>query len=203
MLYISDDTEEAEDFSRAKGSAKYAMEGGGTDVLSDHSQAPPPMPEEATPLSQRELEVLRQPGRWIAEAPGNDPVRGYHLSRLYSPLANLRQMVYESEATSPSEIQEFQNSVLGKTFVPPGGSLSLDLLDGCHRDYDMPEGSQEMTYMGVDVGTKLHVVVRRRLGETGDASRALFIGELTDFTELATLGQRDGLPPSSPATIGT
>ena len=44
--------------------------------------------------------------------------------------------------------------------------------------------------MGVDVGTKLHVVIRRRLGETGDSSQALFIGELTDFTELATLGQR-------------
>ena len=44
--------------------------------------------------------------------------------------------------------------------------------------------------MGVDVGTKLHVVIRRRLGETGDGSQALFIGELTDFTELATLGQR-------------
>ena len=39
--------------------------------------------------------------------------------------------------------------------------------------------------MGVDVGTKLHVVIRRRLGETGDGSQALFIGELTDFTELA------------------
>ena len=44
--------------------------------------------------------------------------------------------------------------------------------------------------MGVDVGTKLHVVICRRLGETGDGSQALFIGELTDFTELATLGQR-------------
>ena len=28
-----------------------------------------------------------------------------------------------------------------------------------------------------------------RAGETGDGSRALFIGELTDFTELATLGR--------------
>ena len=99
-------------------------------------------------------------------------------------------MVYESEATSPSEIQEFQNSVSGETFVPPGGSLSLDLIDGCRRDYDMPEGSTEVSYMGVDVGTKLHVVIRRGLAETGDASRALFVGELTDFTELATLGQR-------------
>ena len=133
---------------------------------------------------------LRSPGRWIAEAPGNDRTRGYHLSRLYSPLANLRQMVYESEATTPSEIQEFQNSVLGETFVPPGGSLSLDVLDRCRRDYDMPEGSKEMTFMGVDVGTKLHTVIRRRLDETGEASRALFIGELKDFTELAALGQR-------------
>ena len=99
-------------------------------------------------------------------------------------------MIYESEATSPSEIQEFQNSVLGETFVPPGSSLRLDLIDGCRGDYELPEGSGEMSYMGIDVGTKLRVVIRRGLGETGDASRALFIGELKDFTELATLGQR-------------
>ena len=43
--------------------------------------------------------------------------------------------------------------------------------------------------MGVDVGIKLHTVIRRRLDETGEASRALFVGELKDFTELAALGR--------------
>ncbi len=39
---------------------------------------------------------LWAPGRWEAAAPGNDRVRGYHINRLYSPLANIPQMVYES-----------------------------------------------------------------------------------------------------------
>ena len=129
-------------------------------------------------------------GRWIAEAPGSDRIRGYHLNRLYSPLANLRQMIYESEATTPSEVQEFQNSVLGETFLPSGGGLTLDVLDRCRRDYDFASSSKERNHMGVDVGLKLHVVVRQVLGETKASSRALFIGELDSFGELAEVAQR-------------
>src|SRR5207237_542878 len=83
----------------------------------------------------------------------------------YSPLANLSQMVYESRDTSPSAVQEFQHAVLGETFVPPGGRLTLDVLDRCRRDYSMPQGCADRTSMGVDVGTKLHVVVRQPLDE--------------------------------------
>ncbi len=41
------------------------------------------------------------------------------------------------------------------------------------------------TYMGVDVGIKLHVVIRQRL--EGDRTRALFIGEVDTFEELGEL----------------
>lgn len=44
------------------------------------------------------------------------------------------------------------------------------------------------TYMGVDVGIKLHVVIRQRLEE--DRNRALFIGEVDTFEELAELMTR-------------
>lgn len=77
------------------------------------------------------------PGHWEVTAPGNDRIHGYHINRLYCPLANIRQMVYDSEATTPATIQEFQNSVLGETFVPPGGRLSFADLDACRRDYSM------------------------------------------------------------------
>ncbi len=40
-------------------------------------------------------------------------------------------------------------------------------------------------YMGVDVGMKLHVVIRRHLEE--DRTRALFIGEVDTFEELSEL----------------
>jgi len=130
------------------------------------------------------------PGGWEAAAPGNDRVRGYHINRLYSPLANIPQMVYESQATTPAALREFNNAVLGETFVPPGGQLTLDVLDRCRRDYLMPDGCKEATFMGVDVGIKLNVVIRQPLDEERIRSRAVFIGEVDKFTELPELVRR-------------
>ena len=130
---------------------------------------------------------LWAPGRWIAEAPGNEDIRGYHLNRLYSPLANLQQMVWESQETTPAAQQEFQNSVLGITFVPPGGRLTLDRLDRCRGDYNMPSASKAQTFMGVDVGNMLHVVIREPLDEQRTRSRLVYAGELTSFEELSNL----------------
>ncbi len=150
---------------------------------------------------------LWAPGRWEATAPGNEWVHGYHLNRLYSPLANIAQIVYESQATTPAALQEFQNSVLGETFVPPGGRISLDVLDRCRRDYLLPESSEAAaTYMGVDVGLKLHVVIRQWMGEDL-LSRALFVGEVDGFPDLHELIRRfnvneaviDGLPDTHAA----
>ena len=125
-------------------------------------------------------------GEWVPEKSGND-VHGYHISRLYSPLANLRAMIHASEDTTPSGLREFHNSDLGETFVPPGGQLSYGDLDACRRDYEMPDGWEEETYMGVDVGRKLNVVIRQRLEDR--SSRALFISE-ADFEELDGLMTR-------------
>ncbi len=133
---------------------------------------------------------LWAPGRWEAAAAGNDRVHGYHLNRLYSPLANVAQMILESEETSPIAQQEFQNSVLGETFVPPGGRLTLDVIDRCRRDYVMPESSLADTYMGVDVGTRMHVVIRERVSEEPLRTRAVFIGEVSASEELLALAAR-------------
>ena len=133
---------------------------------------------------------LWAPGRWEEAAPGNDHVRGYHINRLYSPLANIPQMVYESQATTPAALREFRNAVLGESFVPPGGQLSLDVLDCCRRDYGMPDGTAEGTFMGVDVGAKLHVVIRQALDEDWVRSQAVFVGEVDTFEELSQLVNR-------------
>ena len=82
---------------------------------------------------------LYAPGEWRPAAPGNSAIRGYHLNRLYSPLANIRQMIEASQATTPSGLQEFHNSDLGEVFSPPGGSITLDQLDRCRRDYELSE----------------------------------------------------------------
>lgn len=105
------------------------------------------------------LDVLAQ-GRWVAEAPGN-AIRGYHLSRLYSPWCNLAEIVEGSEALGLHATQAFWNEDLGEVFSAPGGSLTLDLLDRCRVAAGTPGYGGEETVMGVDVGRVLHVVIRR------------------------------------------
>ena len=104
------------------------------------------------------------PGRWEAQAPGNTRIHGYHLSRLYSPWCDLPALIEASEAETPRALQEFHNSDLGETFAPPGGGLSLDDLDRCRADYRLDEYAEQPCVMGVDVGLKLHVVIREYHG---------------------------------------
>ena len=137
------------------------------------------------------------PGHWEAARPGN-LIRCYHLSRLYSPWANLRAMIEASEATTLAALQEFQNSDLGETFVAPGGGLNLDVLSRCRGDYGLGDYAGQPCEMGVDVGLSLHVVVRERLpSERGrpDGSgswqpRLWFAGQVAGFPELEALMER-------------
>jgi hypothetical protein len=132
---------------------------------------------------------LLEPGSWIAQAPGNSDLHGYHISRLYSPRADLRRMVAASQSAALHGLQEFYNSDLGEPYVPPGGQITLDVLDRCRRPYRMP-GVAEKTYMGIDVGSKLHVVIRERVSQT--ESRAVFIDTAT-FQDLQGLMTRYGV----------
>ncbi len=132
---------------------------------------------------------LWAPGGWEATAPGNER-HGYNINRLYSPLANIPQLIYESQETTPAAMQEFQNSVLGQTFVPPGGKLSFADLDACRREYTLPQEQwADLTDMGVDVGTKLHTIIRTH-GAPDAPSRLLFAGEVDSFDDLDRLMKR-------------
>ena len=110
------------------------------------------------------MDVMRE-GRWIAQAPGNQEIHGYLLNRLYSPWCDLPAMIAASQAVTPLALQEFYNSDLGEVFAPPGGGLSIDTLDQGRRDYGCDDYAGQPCDMGVDVGTKLHVIVREHRGE--------------------------------------
>lgn len=136
-------------------------------------------------------------GRWIATHSENTPVHGYHLNRLYSPWANIPAMIEASQATTPLALQEFYNSDLGLPFVPPGGGLDLNALDACRGDYVQADYAGEPCVMGVDVGLKLHVVIRetqprkRRSDRTAErfVARLWFAGEV-DWAELDALMEK-------------
>lgn len=134
------------------------------------------------------LDVMK-PGRWVPTAPGNEWIRGYHLSSLYSPWLDARSLIEKSRDDTPAALQEFQNSDLGEVFTVPGGGLSRDLLDRCRDDYSLNQYAGQPCFMGVDVGTKLHVVVRERVPQ-GSAARLWFADELDSFEKLNELMRR-------------
>ena len=124
-----------------------------------------------------EMDVLG-PGQWVAVAPGNR-IRGYHISKLYSPWANIRAMVEASESTSPIGQQHFYSSDLGETYSPPGGGLSLEEIDRCRHGYSLEQYGGQATDMGVDVGTRLHVVIREHVSKGKQGKRRLwFAGDV-------------------------
>ena len=129
----------------------------------------------------------------MAEAPGT-AIRGYHLSRLYSPWADIAAMVAASQSPAPRGQQEFRNSDLGEAFVVEGGGLTLDVLDRCREEYSLEEYAGERCVMGVDVGIKLHVVIRE-LAEQARPDptqpRRLWYASIVDgFEELKVLMER-------------
>jgi hypothetical protein len=140
------------------------------------------------------MDVLAS-GRWVPQAPGNDRIHGYYLNRLYSPWANIPEMIEASRATTPFAVQEFQNSDLGETFVPPGGGISVDVVDRCRRDYALSDYAGQPCDMGIDVGLRCHVVIRERRksvereGSLPFVPRLWFAGDVA-FAELDGLVQR-------------
>ena len=136
------------------------------------------------------------PGRWEAQAPGNPRIHGYHLSRLYSPWCDLQALIEASRSETPRALQEFHNSDLGETFAPPGGGLTLDDLDRCRGDYVLEEYADQPCVMGVDVGLKLHVVIREyhdrkeREANAATSPRLWWAGTVDSFGDLGPLLER-------------
>ena len=137
---------------------------------------------------RRPLDIWAE-GAWRATAPGNTGTRGYHLSRLYSPLADFPAMVRQfHQATTPGEKATFHNEVLGDAQVPATGRLTPDVLDRCQRDYCLADYAGQPYDIGVDVGDVLQVVVRGRPNAAGERPLWLARGDVPDFAPLARVG---------------
>lgn len=132
----------------------------------------------------RELDRLG-PGRWVAAYPER-PIVGFHLSKLFSAQADLLQIVEQLRSVDENVRKECFNQDLGLPYRPRGGKLTEEMLDGCRRDYGHGPERGERPFMGVDVGSLLHVVVRGPLNGDGERPQR-FAGELATFDELGRL----------------
>lgn len=124
-------------------------------------------------------------GEWIAKYPGRE-THGYHLSKLFASTTTVAELweKFQKALTDDTKLQVFFNSDLGLPFAGQGSKLTDDLLNSCRGDYLMPVEA-EPCIMGVDVGKRLHVVVRQIL--PGEKLRLVFAGTVPSFTDLDIL----------------
>ncbi len=133
-------------------------------------------------------------GEWVAEFPDRD-MRGYHLSRLIVPSANIGHLVKASLETDEARRQAFANKDLGEEYAPEDARLSSAFIAAAQRDYCCPVGcsNDHPVTMGVDVASVRNLHVRISEHHRDDHKRALFLGEVRDFEALDELMHRYGV----------
>lgn len=134
-----------------------------------------------------ELERLGE-GDWVATYPSR-PIAGFHLTKLFSHTVDLGAIVDRLSRPDETVRKECYNQDLGLPYTPRGGQLTDQVLDMCRRDYRHGPVAGERPFIGVDVGTVLHVVVRGPANEQGEHPQR-FAGEVTTFDELGQLIRR-------------
>lgn len=141
---------------------------------------------------RKPLNVAR--GEWVATYPDRS-VRGYHVTRLIAPSANLNLIVAASKKTAMYERQVFHNKDLGLPYAPAEGRLSREAIAAAQSaggGYLMEPGyhGNNLVTMGVDVASArdLNVRISEHISDT--KKRALWIGMVQSFDHLALLMDR-------------
>ena len=152
-----------------------------------------PVPAEAITINCRACGTALDRGargRWIPQNPDSG-IAGWHISKLTRAGTNLSELVANSAKTAEYEIQAFNNYDLGRPYSPKGMQIERGMLDALvDREYHLPS-SARFSFMGVDVGTKLHVWIEHT--EKDGRSRVLFFGAVDDFDDLDRFLPRFGV----------
>lgn len=98
------------------------------------------------------------PGQWVLDVKKNNQKNAYSISRLF--VANTKLEVLLDKFHDALNIQEFYNSDLGLPYAPANAKLVRQQIIDASVGVSQPlSGSQEPTWMGVDVGLKCHYVI--------------------------------------------
>lgn len=132
-------------------------------------------------------------GEWVADYPDRD-VRGYHVSRLIAPSANIGAIIAASRKRAGYERQAFFNKDLGEPWAPEEGRLSRAVLAAAQTlapfaMLDAYSGDNLVT-MGVDVATTRALNVRISEHLADGRKRGIYIGPAGNFEELGRLMDR-------------
>lgn len=109
------------------------------------------------------------PGRWRADAPEVQGLRGYHVPWWPFPVVDLTEYAVTAVSQDPSELTELYRSDLGLPYESSGSRITREMLAALSVDLDgglLPDLAWSETTMGVDVGTRFHYRVSS-LGSDG------------------------------------
>lgn len=130
---------------------------------------------------------------WVPQH-DNTIISGYHINQLYSTAAHPSKFAIAKLRgdTNPAFAQEFAKSKLGSPYIETGSRVTDQELKEATRPYHQVHQWQGgMTFMGVDVGTRLHYEVceYQITGQGIDInnmakSKVLKAGFVKDFEEL-------------------
>lgn len=132
-------------------------------------------------------------GRWYADEPRVQGLRGYQIPPLAFPMTDLRRLALAAISEDPGEKTEFWRSDLGKPYDAAGSRVTEALLSALSAY--LPGGIEPITgpwlhpTMGVDVGARFHYRVSATHAPTGRRIvRAM--GSVRSFDELDALMTR-------------
>lgn len=126
------------------------------------------------------------PGQWVLDVAADNQRYAYSISRLFVKNGNLKSLLYKYH--DALNIQEFYNSELGLPYAPANAKLQIgDIVDASIGVSEMPFGSEQPTWMGVDVGIKCHWVVGR-FSEAG--KKEILAYGICSFDELRDIEKR-------------
>lgn len=130
-------------------------------------------------------------GRWIATRESSRI--GYHVSRLIVPRTDLITMVASSRKTSPSDQEAFWNNDLGMPFSPVETALTQDVIDAA-CSFGIEQSDSYLGHLpvigGLDVASERNLSMRVSEILDDGRRRAIYIGEPSDFEEVAELMER-------------
>jgi hypothetical protein len=108
-------------------------------------------------------ELDKRKGQWIHQNPGA-PYKSYHMDHFSSPRCAPIEMLDEWERIhgDPTKTAAFYNLRLGLPWAEAGTQITDT--SGLPSMGDMVQSYDRQSVMGVDVGTVLHVVIRRSFG---------------------------------------
>ncbi len=139
----------------------------------------------ACPRCGEELDM--EAGEWVPEFPDR-PIHGYRISQLISPKVDPGEILREYRQTRFPE--RFYNLKVGIPWADTQNRLERTAVLACSGADGMLERSDAPCTMGIDTGKDLHVVTSRRLEDSGDRRRIVYLGVHHSYEELDALMER-------------